>query len=280
LDHSYNTAYSCFWGSYTSNLKNLVKTASQDWVFEGVRPHLTPFMTHSLGRPLMLEEITAALGAMALAKSLSPNGVVNELYKLLWPTLKTEFLAMILAAVEKGALPAGVNEGLIVLLHKGGGRNTLNNWRPTTVSNVSYKIFAKALQMRLQPILMEIISLDQSAFLPMRYILDNIFLTQETISYAKESSQPLLFLKLDFSKAYDKVDLRFFFQALQHLGFPDTFIDMAHLLFRVAAARISMNGKSTSSFPILQGVRQGCPLAPYLFLIVGEILNHNMKREV
>jgi hypothetical protein len=73
---------------------------------------------------------------------------------------------------------------------------------------------------------MELISADQSAFLPMRYILDNIFLTHETISHAKQSNQPLLFLKLDFSKTYDKIDLIFLFEALHHLGFPSPFIEM------------------------------------------------------
>jgi hypothetical protein len=63
------------------------------------------------------------------------------------------------------------------------------------------------------------------------------------------------------------------------MGFPVPFINMAHMLFNDAAARVSVNGKSTLAFPILQGVRQGCPLAPYLFLIIGEILSHNIKRE-
>jgi hypothetical protein len=54
---------------------------------------------------------------------------------------------------------------------------------------------------------------------------------------------------------------------------------MVRLLFRDAVARVSVNGKATSTFPIQQGVRQGCPLAPYLFLIVSEILNHNIKKE-
>lgn len=89
------------------------------------------------------------------------------------------------SGVETGALSKDATEGLIALLHKGGGRNTLKNWRPIILLNVAYKIFAKALQMRLQPVLMELVSHDQSAFLSMRYILDNIFLTQETISYAK-----------------------------------------------------------------------------------------------
>jgi hypothetical protein len=54
---------------------------------------------------------------------------------------------------------------------------------------------------------------------------------------------------------------------------------MVRLLFRDAVARVSVNGKATSTFRIQQGVRQGCPLAPYLFLIVSEILNHNIKKE-
>jgi hypothetical protein len=71
---------------------------------------------------------------------------------------------------------------------------------------------------------MELISLDHFAFLSTIYILDNIFLTLETVSFAKKSKQPLLFLKLEFSKAYNKVDLCFFFQAMAGLGLPLRFI--------------------------------------------------------
>lgn len=119
---------------------------------------------------------------------------------------------------------------------------------------MSYKLFAKTLQLRLQHVLAKIISFDQSVFLPMRYILNNLFLTHETIAYAKQSGQPLLFFKLDFSKAYDKVDLKFLFSALERLGFPALFIGMTRLLFQNAAARVSLNGKSISAFPIQHGV--------------------------
>jgi hypothetical protein len=53
---------------------------------------------------------------------------------------------------------------------------------------------------------METIDQNQSMFLPFRFILNNILLTHETIAWAKKSKQPLVFLKLDFSDAYDKVD--------------------------------------------------------------------------
>jgi hypothetical protein len=66
-----------------------------------------------------------------------------------------------------------------------------------------------------------------------------------------------LFLKLDFSKAYDKVDLQFLFQAMKVVGFPDSFTNMTRLLFHDAAAQVCVNGQVTEPFSIQQGVRQG-----------------------
>jgi hypothetical protein len=94
---------------------------------------------------------------------------------------------------------------------------------------------------------MEFILRDQSAFLPMRFILDNIFLTYETIHYSKQSKQPLLILK-----SYDKVDLGFLFMALVEMEFPSSFIHMTRLLFQGAAARVSMNGKAGGSARLYQ----------------------------
>lgn len=72
--------------------------------------------------------------------------------------------------------------------------------------NVTNKLFVKMLQLHQQPILMEVISADQSAFLPLYYILDNIILTHETKDWTAHSNQYQYFLKLDFSKAYDIAD--------------------------------------------------------------------------
>lgn len=65
--------------------------------------------------------------------------------------------------------------------------------------------------MSLEPVVLErvhmnVINLEQSAFLPLRFILDNLLLTHETMTWVEQSSQPLLFLKLDFSKAYNMVE--------------------------------------------------------------------------
>ena len=50
------------------------------------------------------------------------------------------------------------------------------------------------------------------------------------------------------------------------------------LLFGNATAAVNINGSPGRSFKVERGVRQGCPLAPYLFLIVGEVLTHIIKK--
>jgi len=120
--------------------------------------------------------------------------VITAFFKIYWNIIKEDYLSMIAAAVETHIMPPGITCGIISLLHKGRERDRLTNWWPITPLNVAYKLYAMVLQLRLQPILMEIISFDQSAFLPMRFIFDNILLTHETLDWASHPKQPLLFL--------------------------------------------------------------------------------------
>jgi hypothetical protein len=83
---------------------------------------------------------------------------------------------MIKVAMQVGQFPKGVNKGMITLLFKAREKKNLGNWHPITLSNMAYKIFAKTLQLRLQPILMEVVDTDPIAFLSMRYILNNVLL--------------------------------------------------------------------------------------------------------
>jgi hypothetical protein len=192
---------------------------------------------------------------MATGRSPGPDGILTEFYSRYWDILGEDFTKMITHTIEIHRLLAGMTNGLITLIPKEGDKELLSNWRPITLLNSAYKIFAKTLQIRLQGLLPDIIHEDQSAFLPLRFILDNVLIQHETISWANDSQQDLMLLKLDFTKVYDVVTWRFLFAAMRKLGIPQGFLHMVQLLFQDAKAAVSINGEVTEQFAICRGVR-------------------------
>ncbi len=154
---------------------------------------------------------------------------------------------MIETIIKDGNFPNGVNEGLNTMLFKARDKENLSNQWPITLLNVSYKIFAKALQMRLQPIFMEVIDKEQFGFLPVKFILDNVLLVNETINQAWCNNQPLVVPKQNFAKVYDNVNWSFMFDAMATMGMVQEFIKMVKLLFKDAATIVYLNTCITKS---------------------------------
>ena len=144
--------------------------------------------------------------------------------------------------------------------------------RPITLLNVVYKIMAKTIAVRLRPVLPSIIHDTQCGFLQDRSIFDNIFLFWEMVALAQQHKQ-LAILLLDFEKAYDKVDWDFLEALLSRLGFPTAWIKGVSSLYMHASSSVLFAGEYGTLFPISRSVRQGCPLAPFLFILFGEALS-------
>lgn len=112
----------------------------------------------------------------------------------------------------------GATKGLISLIPKDVDLKYLNYWRAITHLTSNHKIFAQILQRGLQPIFRDIISPEQTDFFSLRFILDNIVLTQKALHWAKTSKQPTVFFKLNLSKAYDKLSWHFLFSTMRRMG--------------------------------------------------------------
>lgn len=92
------------------------------------------------------------------------------------------------------------------------------------------------------------------------------------------SNQPTVFFKLDFSKLYNKVSRHILFETLSRLRMHEIFIKWTEMLFGNTWAYVYLNGNPCNEFKMERGVKQGRPLAPYNFLIVGEVLNHIIRK--
>ena len=97
------------------------------------------------------------------------------------------------------------------------------------------------------------------------------------IALAQHHKQSLAILLLDFEKAYDKVDWDFLEAVLLRLGFPSAWIKGVSALYRHASSSVLFSGGNGTLFQISRSVQQGCPLAPFLFILFGEALSSFLR---
>ena len=114
-----------------------------------------------------------------------------------------------------------LNSTFLTLIPKESGTEDLSKLRPVSLCNVIYKIISKVIANRLKPRLPLIISLEQAGFVEGRQILDGIILVHETIHSLKATRTPGMLLKLDLSKAYDKLNWQFLAGILKAFGFAE-----------------------------------------------------------
>jgi len=150
-----------------------------------------------------MTELREAIMDLTTGHVASEDGIRTDFYKNCSDENEAELLLAVQEVMDRGSLSKSHNKRIITLLLKGGNSTLIRNYKPIILLNTFYKLVAKILASRLQQILPEIIRPNQTGFVSGRSIIDNIFLAQESMSYAEESGQDLVLFLLDFEKAYD-----------------------------------------------------------------------------
>ena len=191
-------------------------------------------------------------------------------------------LAKVLSAMgETNSTPLNFLHGAITSIHKDEDPTLPSNYRPITVLNTDYRVLAKLLANRCMLHIPRLISREQCAFLKGRNIGDSIMLLQLLPhQLAAQKHKGALVAFLDFKKAYDSVNREFLRHVMLAMGVGDRFVRWVMLLLSSdTTACAVLNGFKSDKMRFEAGVRQGCPLAPLLYLFVGEALLRFMKAQ-
>jgi hypothetical protein len=173
-------------------------------------------------------------------------------------------------------MPQGINDTAIVLLPKKDDLDQLKDFRPISLCNIIYKVISKCLVNRLCSLLQDLIAPTQSAFVPGRLITDNALIVFKCLHASEHgiiTCKKFGGLKLDLTKAYDRVNRGFMEGVLTRMGFHCKWIQWILSCVTTVRYSVHLNNVVLEPFKSSRALRQGDSLSPYLFLFVADGLS-------
>ncbi|XP_041004011.1 uncharacterized protein LOC121249367 [Juglans microcarpa x Juglans regia] len=197
---------------------------------------VTPLMNEKLLRSFTKEEVEAIVFQMGPLKSPRPDGFGACFYYNFWSIVGKEVKEPILAT----------------------------DYRQISLCNVLDKIIPKTLANRLKLVLDKIISSTQSAFIPGRLISNNILVAYEALHSMKKKRHGRvgsIAIKVDMSKAYDRVEWKFFEGVMRRLGSDERWNALIMSCVSSISFEVLLDGQPGGVFKPTKGLRQGDFLA-------------------
>ncbi|KAL9665225.1 hypothetical protein QQ045_020638 [Rhodiola kirilowii] len=266
----------------TSYFSNIFRSSSGgsgaglDAQLASISPVISKDMNSALLKDISEEEVKMAVFSLGSLKAPGVDGFPAIFYQKHWDLIKSSVIKEVKDFWACGMLDKEINRTLIVLIPKKKDAIRVEDWRPISLCTVAIKIITKIIVSRLQPILKEIISPVQSAFIKGRIISDNFIVAHKLSSFMKLCRDDRNFfasVKVDMSKAYDRVEWCFLENLLHKMGFADLWVNRVMSCVKSVSYQIKVNDSISKVFRPSRGLRQGDPLSPYMFLLCTEFLN-------
>uniref|UniRef100_A0A8C5P9E5 C2H2-type domain-containing protein n=1 Tax=Leptobrachium leishanense TaxID=445787 RepID=A0A8C5P9E5_9ANUR len=217
-----------------------------------------------------LDEIQTAIRQLSSGKAPGSDMIPAEIYKEGGPALTDKLLCLIQIIWQTETVPQDLKDASIIHLYKRkGNRQACDNHREISLLSIAGKILARALLNRLNVHLEQgLLPESQCGFRKARGTIDMVFAARQLQEKCQEQNSDLYSTFIDLNKAFDTVSRDGLWRIMKKYGCPDKFTAITRQLHDGMLARVQENGQSSQAFPVTNGVKQGCVLAPTLFSIM------------
>ena len=213
------------------------------------------------------DEIRQAIKSLKNNKAAGPDGIPPEALKADIDT-STEILYSLLGKIwNEEKIPQDWKDGHVVVLPKKGDLSQCKNYRGIMLLSTPGKVLNKIILERMKKTVDKLLRDEQAGFRQNRSCTDQIATLRLIIEQSLEWNSSLYINFIDFEKAFDSLDRLALWDLLRHYGIPAKLIRLMQEMYTGMKCQVRHDGQLTEKFCIETGVRQGCLLSPFLFIV-------------